>query len=143
MGDTRIWSAGIYWDQNKFPNRTYFAPYAYKEELNTRKFKVIHRFYRLFEWSNPRYQNQIEFVLNNLVGSNWFFFIFKKVEDLSRLNKTNELYTNEEWFKVLKSRWSNYYDTLEKYWIKMYFRSDEQGDNIYLRKYEHFPEYYR
>ena len=43
MGDTRIWSAGIYWDQNKFPNRTYFAPYAYKEELNTRKFKVIHR----------------------------------------------------------------------------------------------------
>ena len=40
MGDTRIWSAGIYWDQNKFPNKTYFAPYAYKEELNTRKFKV-------------------------------------------------------------------------------------------------------
>lgn len=104
MGDTRIWSAGIYWDQNKFPNRTYFAPYAYKEELNTRKFKV---------------------------------------EDLSRLNKTDELYTNEDWFKVLKSRWSNYYDTLEKYWIKMYFRSDEQGDNIYQRRYEHFPEYYR
>ena len=41
MGDTRIWSAGIYWDQNKFPNRTYFAPFAYKEELNTRKFKVL------------------------------------------------------------------------------------------------------
>ena len=40
MGDTRIWSAGVYWDQNKFPNKTYFAPYAYKEELNTRKFKV-------------------------------------------------------------------------------------------------------
>ena len=143
MGDTRIWSAGIYWDQNKFPNRTYFAPYAYKEELNTRKFKVIHRFYRLFEWSNPQYPNQIEFTLNNLVGKIKFLFFFKKVEDLSRLNKTNELYTNEEWFKVLKSRWSNYYDTLEKYWIKMYFRSDEQGDNIYLRKYEHFPEYYR
>ena len=70
-------------------------------------------------------------------------FVTKKVEDLSRLNKTNELYTNEEWFKVLKSRWSNYYDTLEKYWIKMYFRSDEQGDNIYQRRYEHFPEYYR
>ena len=42
MGDTRIWSAGIYWDQNKFPNKTYFAPYAYKEDLNTRKFKVNH-----------------------------------------------------------------------------------------------------
>ena len=67
----------------------------------------------------------------------------KMVEDLSRLNKTEELYTNEDWFKVLKSRWSNYYDTLEKYWIKMYFRSDEQGDNIYQRRYEHFPEYYR
>ena len=47
MGDTRIWSAGIYWDQNKFPNRTYFAPYAYKEELNTRKFKVISRLHIL------------------------------------------------------------------------------------------------
>jgi hypothetical protein len=43
----------------------------------------------------------------------------------------------------LSSRWSNYYDTLEKYWLKMYFRSEEQGDDIYLRRYEHFPEYYR
>ena len=40
MGDTRIWSAGIYWEQNKFPNRTHFAPYAYKTQLNTRNFKV-------------------------------------------------------------------------------------------------------
>ena len=69
--------------------------------------------------------------------------ILTQVEDLSRLNKSDELYTNADWFKVLKQRWSNYYDTLEKYWLKMYFRSDEQGDNIYLRKYEHFPEYYR
>ena len=40
-------------------------------------------------------------------------------------------------------RWSNYYDTLEKFWLKMYFRSEEQGNDIYLRRYEHFPEYYR
>lgn len=104
MGDTRIWSAGIYWEQNKFPNRTYFAPYAYKTQLNTRRFQV---------------------------------------EDLARLNKTDEIYTNQQWYKDLKSRWSNYYETLEKYWLKMYFRSDEQGDDIYLRRYEHFPEYYR
>ena len=69
MGDTRIWSAGIYWDQNKFPNRTYFAPYAYKEELNTRKFKVIYRFYRRFKRLNPQNPNQIELTLNDLIGN--------------------------------------------------------------------------
>ena len=40
LGDTKIWSAGTYWERNKFPNRTFFAPFAYKRELNTRKFKV-------------------------------------------------------------------------------------------------------
>lgn len=104
MGDTRIFSAGIYWEQNKFPNKTYFAPYAYKTELNDRNFAV---------------------------------------EDLARMNKTDELYLNEKWYKDLKSRWSNYYEPLEKYWLKIHFRSDEKGDNIYLRRYEHFPEYYR
>lgn len=40
MGDSKIWAAGTYWERNKFTNRTLFAPYAYKTELNTRKFKV-------------------------------------------------------------------------------------------------------
>jgi len=40
LGNSRIWSAGTYWERNKFTNRTYFAPYAYKTELNTRKFKL-------------------------------------------------------------------------------------------------------
>ena len=40
LGDSKIWSAGTYWDRNKFSNRTYFAPFAYKEELNARRFKV-------------------------------------------------------------------------------------------------------
>lgn len=40
LGDTKIWSAGTYWARNKFTNRTLFAPFAYKKELNTRKFKV-------------------------------------------------------------------------------------------------------
>ena len=31
---------GTYWDRNKFTNRTFFAPFAYKTELNTRKFKL-------------------------------------------------------------------------------------------------------
>jgi len=30
MADFKIWSAGTFWDTNKFPNRTLFAPYAYK-----------------------------------------------------------------------------------------------------------------
>lgn len=40
LGDTKIWAAGTYWGRNKFTNRTFFAPYAYKTQLNTRKFKV-------------------------------------------------------------------------------------------------------
>lgn len=40
LGDTKIWSASVFWDRNKFTNRTFFAPYAYKTQLNTRKFKL-------------------------------------------------------------------------------------------------------
>lgn len=40
MGDTKIWSAGTYWERNKFTNRTLFAPFAYKEQLNALKFKL-------------------------------------------------------------------------------------------------------
>jgi len=115
MGNTRVWSAGIYFDANQFTNRTYFAPYAFKYDLNTRKFHV---------------------------------------EDLARINKSEEVYTNKEWFKQLKSRWGNFYDNLEKHWLKMFFRSRSGGrdqskfgdgtyDDIYLRRYEHFPEYYK
>ena len=34
---------------------------------------------------------------------------------------------NKDWYKVLKSRWSNYYDSLEKFWLKMFFRSKSGG----------------
>eukprot|EP00090_Calanus_glacialis_P009944 TRINITY_DN1832_c0_g1_i1.p1 TRINITY_DN1832_c0_g1~~TRINITY_DN1832_c0_g1_i1.p1 ORF type:complete len:847 (+),score=167.28 TRINITY_DN1832_c0_g1_i1:123-2663(+) len=115
MGNSRVWSAGIYFDANQFTNRTYFAPYAYKKQFNTRKFEV---------------------------------------EDLARLNTSDTLYTNKKWFKKIKSRWGNFYDNLEKHWLKMFFRSRSGGrdqskfgdgvyDDIYLRRYEHFPEYYR
>ena len=40
LGNTKIWAAGSFWERRKFPNRTYFAPYAYKEQLNTRKFRM-------------------------------------------------------------------------------------------------------
>ncbi|KAK0182119.1 hypothetical protein PV327_000286 [Microctonus hyperodae] len=40
LGDTKIWSAGTYWERNKFTNRTFFAPYAWKTQLNSRKFKL-------------------------------------------------------------------------------------------------------
>lgn len=39
-GDYRIWSAGTFWERNKFTNRTYFAPFAYKLQANTRKYRV-------------------------------------------------------------------------------------------------------
>lgn len=40
MSDFKIWSAATYWDKNKFPNRTLFAPHAYKTELHGTKFFV-------------------------------------------------------------------------------------------------------
>jgi len=40
LGDSKIWSAGTYWERNKFSNRTLFAPFAYKTEENTRTFKM-------------------------------------------------------------------------------------------------------
>ena len=84
MGNSRLWGAGIYFDTAQFTNRTYFAPYAYKTKLNTRKFHV---------------------------------------EDLARINSPDKVYTNNKWFKQLKARWGNFYDDLEKHWLKMWFRS--------------------
>ncbi|KAK7868072.1 hypothetical protein R5R35_005539 [Gryllus longicercus] len=102
MGDTKIWSAGTYWDRNKFTNRTLFAPFAYKKELNVRKFKV---------------------------------------EDLARLNSTEEVYTNKPWFQFLKQRWSTNFDSLEKFYMKIKIRFNETGET--LKKYEHYPVFYR
>uniref|UniRef100_A0A1B6IF03 GPR158/179 extracellular domain-containing protein n=1 Tax=Homalodisca liturata TaxID=320908 RepID=A0A1B6IF03_9HEMI len=102
MGDSKIWAAGTYWERNKFTNRTFFAPYAYKTELNTRKFKM---------------------------------------EDLARLNKSDEVYTTEQWFQFLKQRWSTNFDSLEKFYMKIKIRFNETGE--YLKKYEHYPNFYR
>lgn len=102
LGNSRIWSAGTYWERNKFTNRTYFAPYAYKTELNTRKY--------------------------------W-------VEDLARLNKSDEVYTTKPWFQFLKQRYLANFDSLEKFYMKIKIRFNETGE--YMKKYEHYPNYYR
>ncbi|XP_071438971.1 uncharacterized protein [Hetaerina americana] len=102
LGDTKIWSAGTYWDRNKFTNRTLFAPFAYKTQLNTRDFKV---------------------------------------EDLARLNKTDEVYLNKPYFKFLKDRWSTNFDDLEKFNLKIKIRFNESGE--LLKKYEHYPTFYQ
>ncbi|KAK0092795.1 hypothetical protein PV326_000562 [Microctonus aethiopoides] len=102
FGDTKIWGAGTYWDRNKFPNKTFFAPYAYKTSLNARKFKV---------------------------------------EDLARLTKIEEVYTNQPWFKFLQQRWAANFEDLEKYYLKMHIRFNETGQGT--MKYEVFPTHYR
>lgn len=102
LGNARIWGAGTFWERRKFPNRTLFAPYAYKEDLNTRKFKM---------------------------------------EDLARLNSTDELYLNKPWYQHLKSRWSTNFDDLERYYVKMNIRSEEYADHT--QKYEHYPTSYK
>ncbi|XP_015589377.1 uncharacterized protein LOC107265002 [Cephus cinctus] len=102
MGDTRIWSAGTYWDRNKFTNRTFFAPFAYKKDWTSRKFKV---------------------------------------EDLARLNDTDEVYTKKDFFQGLKQRWATNFDDLEKYYMKIRIRLNETGET--LKKYDRYPNYYR
>lgn len=97
LGNTRIWSAGMYWDRNKFTNRTLFAPFAYKKELNTRKFKL---------------------------------------EDIARLNKTHEVYSDKPWYRFLKQRWSTNFDALEKFNMKIRIRHNETGE--FSMKYECF-----
>lgn len=52
-----------------------------------------------------------------------------------------ELYTNNEWFQVLKNRWAANHDDLEKYFLKMMVRYNETGES--LKKYEHYPTDYR
>ncbi|XP_014280569.1 uncharacterized protein [Halyomorpha halys] len=102
IGDSKIWSAGTYWDRNKFTNRTLFAPYAYKKPYASRKFKL---------------------------------------EDLARLNNTEEVYTNAQWFQFLKERWSTNFDSLEKYYMKMKIRFNETG--LHSKKFEQYPNFYR
>ncbi|XP_076032342.1 uncharacterized protein LOC143020056 [Oratosquilla oratoria] len=102
LGNSKVWAAGVYWDRNKFPKRSLFAPVAYKKKLNTRKYVM---------------------------------------EDLARLNASHEVYTNKEWFRTLKTRWSTNFDDLEQYWIKLKLRYNETGH--YPIRYERYPTYYR
>ncbi|KAJ8675045.1 hypothetical protein QAD02_010831 [Eretmocerus hayati] len=106
FGNPRVWSAGVFWDRKKFKGRTYFAPFAYREETEN-SHDVIRR----------------------------------KVEDLARLNSTDEIYTKNEWFQLLKTRWAADTEDLEKYFVKMMVRYNETGES--LKKYEHYPTDYR
>ncbi|XP_060526856.1 uncharacterized protein LOC132702314 [Cylas formicarius] len=99
MANNRIFTAGTYWERNKFTNRTLFAPYAYRE--HSRKFKV---------------------------------------EDLARLDKSDEVYLNKPWFRFLRNRWASNFDSLEKFWLKIRVRFNETGETT--RKFEHYPNYY-
>lgn len=40
IGDRRIYGCGVLFDRNQFPNKTEFAPYAYRKERNDIKFYV-------------------------------------------------------------------------------------------------------
>jgi len=51
------------------------------------------------------------------------------------------VYTNKLWFQFLKQRWSTNFDALEKYYMKIKIRFNETGES--LKKYEHYPNFYR
>ena len=52
------------------------------------------------------------------------------------------MYLNKPVFREVKARWSTNFDSLEKIWLKMLFRSHARGDNIFLRKYTRYPDYF-
>lgn len=56
-------------------------------------------------------------------------------------NISDEVYTREPWFQFLKQRWSTNFDALEKFYMKIKIRFNESGE--YLKKYEHYPNFYR
>lgn len=49
IGDRKIYGCGILFDRNQYPNKTSFAPYAYRMERNARKFFVDDLSRRLFQ----------------------------------------------------------------------------------------------
>ncbi len=52
--DFKIFSAGTYWDTNKFTNRTLFAPFAYKTDVNKDKGSRNFRIEDLARLNKPR-----------------------------------------------------------------------------------------
>jgi hypothetical protein len=54
---------------------------------------------------------------------------------------SDEVYTNKPWFQFLKQRWSTNFDALEKFYMKIKIRFNETGES--LKKYEHYPNFYR
>jgi len=53
----------------------------------------------------------------------------------------DEVYTRKNYFQALKKRWATNFDQLEKYYMKIKIRFNETGE--YLKKFEHYPNYYR
>ena len=132
LGNTRIWGAGTFWERRKFPNRTLFAPYAYKENLNTRKFKME-------DLARLNSTGKFSFVIIILAIDLLVCFIY--ICFAPRNNRADDLYLNKEWYQHLKSRWATNFDDLEKYYLKIRIRSEENADHT--QKYEHFPIFYR
>lgn len=54
IGDRKIYGCGVLFDRGQFPNKTHFAPYAYRLERNDRKFYVD-------DLSRPMYQRSDSF----------------------------------------------------------------------------------
>lgn len=91
INNQMIWSAGTYWEPNAFSNRTLFAPFAYKGEVNTRRFKV---------------------------------------DDVSRPNDSDEIYTEKPWYRELKKRWSA--NDIEEFLFKINVRGTKVEDYSFV-----------
>lgn len=123
MADFKIWSAGTFWDKNKFPNRTLFAPYAYKTVNYGRKFFVE------------------DLARLNKTGKNIYFIFIVHDIFMEVINYLDEVYTNKQWFTFTKNRWSTNFDNLEKFYVKLKLRYTEEGNH--LNKFDYYPTYYR
>lgn len=139
LGDTKIWSAGTYWERNKFTNRTFFAPFAHKTQLNARKFNL----------EDLARLNDTGTCEKNVKPRHFYYFqklcknsFFKKVGSRNNYRFfADQVYTNKPWFQFLKQRWAANFDELEKYYLKINIRFNETGEH--KKKYEHYPTSYR
>ena len=52
-----------------------------------------------------------------------------------------EVYTNKDWFKSLKSRWATNFDDLAEYWLKMKVRKNSTG--MFQQRFEVYPTKYQ
>ncbi|KAG1714902.1 Adrenodoxin, mitochondrial [Nymphon striatum] len=116
MGNFRIQGCGVFFDRNQFPNKTHFAPYAFrKERRNTRNFNV-------YDYSRKEKKNEY-------LTKDWFKILKTQwstnTDDLEEyIAKINIRFNSSGEYSVKFDDYPIQYQAAELrhgYWTKPYF----------------------